>query len=348
MQAMRSSTALVELVDSVGSQEKGDSGTHAAHKYVSLRLDLGIVEEVPVRGSRADAAWVRPVLEAPAVERYSLSQPADERSLAGEAWRRAHASDPVTAGRSRGCGAMGVAEGAGLAHDAGNLLSALGLYSELLAMPGVLHEEFREYAEELRLLSERSSAMIARLFDRAHELKAEESYKLTSLPEVIARLRGLLNRIAGRRVEVSFGRGSDRPVNVSPEVVERMVINLVKNSAEAMGDEAGGSISVHVAASGAGRDARVVLTVEDDGCGMTRSELASLGTCGDPKQGRRGLGLRVVRELAALSDGWIAMASAPGEGTRISIEWQAIEEVEIEVREGTRRVLRGEAGWIAC
>ena len=32
----------------------------------------------------------------------------------------------------------GVAEGAGLAHDAGNLLGALSLYSDLLAMPGVL------------------------------------------------------------------------------------------------------------------------------------------------------------------------------------------------------------------
>src|SRR5580658_9470769 len=52
----------------------------------------------------------------------------------------------------------GVAEGAGLAHDAGNLLGALSLYSDLLSMPGVLHEEHREYAAELRMLSDRSWA----------------------------------------------------------------------------------------------------------------------------------------------------------------------------------------------
>src|SRR5580658_6143875 len=52
----------------------------------------------------------------------------------------------------------GVAEGAGLAHDAGNLLGALSLYSDLLGMPGVLHEEHREYATELRMLSDRSWA----------------------------------------------------------------------------------------------------------------------------------------------------------------------------------------------
>ena len=53
----------------------------------------------------------------------------------------------------------GVAEGAGLAHDAGNLLGALSLYSDLLAMPGVLHEEHREYATELRMLSDRSRSL---------------------------------------------------------------------------------------------------------------------------------------------------------------------------------------------
>lgn len=50
----------------------------------------------------------------------------------------------------------GVAEGTVLAHDAGNLLGALSLYSDLLAMPGVLNEEHRENANELRLLSDRS------------------------------------------------------------------------------------------------------------------------------------------------------------------------------------------------
>ena len=61
----------------------------------------------------------------------------------------------------------GVAEGAGLAHDAGNLLGALSLYSDLLAMPGVLHEEHREYANELRMLSDRSWAMINRLVNHS-------------------------------------------------------------------------------------------------------------------------------------------------------------------------------------
>src|ERR1700733_4679835 len=61
----------------------------------------------------------------------------------------------------------GVAEGAGLPHDASNLLGALSLYSDLLGMPGVLHEEHRAYAAELRMLSDRSWAMIDRLMNHA-------------------------------------------------------------------------------------------------------------------------------------------------------------------------------------
>jgi hypothetical protein len=70
-------------------------------------------------------------------------------------------------------GTADVAEGAGLAHDAGNLLGALSLYSDLLAMPGVLHEEHRDYAAELRMLSDRSWAMHDRPSGKPCRLRAE-------------------------------------------------------------------------------------------------------------------------------------------------------------------------------
>src|SRR6476620_7798426 len=104
MRAMQSSTALVG---------KEVSGQFAALRFVSRRLDLGIVDE--------PAAMV-------------VSE------------KRARSVDRPESGSLR------VAEGAGLAHDAGNLLGALSLYSELLSAPGVLNEEYREYATELRML----------------------------------------------------------------------------------------------------------------------------------------------------------------------------------------------------
>ncbi len=220
--------------------------------------------------------------------------------------------------------AGGVAEGAGLAHDARNLLGALSLYSELLARPGVLHEEHREFAEELRLLSDRSWAMIDRLVNHARtETKVAVPEERTVLPEVVERCRGLLSRVAGRAVEVSFGAGAYELVSVRAEAVERILTNLVKNAAEALVGE--GSIAVRV--EGVVEDARrrVVMTVRDTGCGMSSAEVRRLMQAGEiSPSGGRGLGFRVVRELVAMSGGCLNIESQPGIGTSISAEWYTV------------------------
>jgi signal transduction histidine kinase len=302
---MQSSTALVG---------KEVSGQFAALRFVSRRLDLGIVDD--------SAGMV-------------VAKTAQTSAQSGDRTER---------------GVPNIAEGAGLAHDAGNLLGALSLYSELLSAPGVLHEEFREYATELKMLSERSHAMISRLVEHARGEVQSKDQAMTVLPDVVARCRGLLSRVAGRRVEVAFGAGADMPVSVAAEAVERILTNLVKNASESMTDD-GGSITVSVAGvvdGGEGAEPRVMLTVSDTGRGMNAETRSALGEGTAANSCGRGLGFRVVRELAAMSDGCVTVASSPGEGTSVAVEWGAIEMLSMEAREGTRKVMRGAAGWIAC
>lgn len=64
---------------------------------------------------------------------------------------------------------------AALAHDACNLLSGLLLYSDLLNSPGVLAEQHRHYAEELKLIAERSQVLIERLLNRGEAPPARSS-----------------------------------------------------------------------------------------------------------------------------------------------------------------------------
>lgn len=217
--------------------------------------------------------------------------------------------------------AGGVAEGAGLAHDVGNLLGALSLYSDLLALPGVLREEYRSYAVELRLLSERSKAMLDRLVLHAQaERAAWVEAGGAVLPEVVERCQGLLSKVAGRAVDVSYGTDAFRPVNVPVEFVERILTNLVKNAAEAM--SWAGAIVVSV--EGVGE--RVVLTVRDQGCGMNPATVWALTEgVGIAPAGGRGLGFRVVRELVAISGGCLNIESQVNVGTSISAEWYAAE-----------------------
>jgi signal transduction histidine kinase len=257
----------------------------------------------------------------------------------------------------------GVAEGAGLAHDAGNLLGALSLYSDLLAMPGVLHEEHREYATELRMLSDRSWEMINRLVNHSRAgLPTKVQAEISVLPDVIDRCRGLLSRVAGRTVEVSYGVGAFQPVRVPVEAVERILTNLVKNAAEATPWV--GAISIHVEGLVESAETesdesrrRVVMTVRDRGCGMDQAAVKRLmQTGGISSRNGRGLGFRVVRELVAISGGCLSVESQPDVGTSISAEWHAVKRSEAELRRDelrviemeVKKVLKGEAGWIAC
>jgi signal transduction histidine kinase len=256
----------------------------------------------------------------------------------------------------------GVAEGAGLAHDAGNLLGALSLYSDLLAMPGVLREEHREYATELRMLSDRSWAMINRLVNHSRSgLPAEARTEMSMLPNVVDRCRGLLSRVAGRMVEISYGVGAFQPARVPVEAVERILTNLVKNAAEATPWV--GAISIHVEgvieqAENEGDEARrrVVMTVRDRGCGMDQAAVRRLMQAGGISSASgRGLGFRVVRELVAMSGGCLNVESQVDVGTSISVEWYAVKQTEAEMRqdeakriEAEVKAVKGEVGWIAC
>ncbi len=272
----------------------------------------------------------------------------------------------VTAATDAAAPIAGVAEGAGLAHDAGNLLGALSLYSDLLAMPGVLHEEHREYAAELRMLSDRSWAMINRLVNHSRAgLPTKVQAEISVLPDVVDRCKGLLSRVAGRTVEISFGVGAFQPVRVPVEAVERILTNLVKNAAEATPWV--GAISIHVEGAleqvgneqpGSEGDEvrrRVVMTVRDRGCGMDQAAVRRLMQAGGiSSANRRGLGFRVVRELVAMSGGCLNVESQPEVGTSISVEWyptrmDATEQDKASLMEvELKTVLKGEAGWIAC
>ncbi|NYF79687.1 ATP-binding protein [Granulicella arctica] len=270
--------------------------------------------------------------------------------------------------------AHSVAEGAGLAHDAGNLLGALGLYCELLALPGVLRDEHRHYADELQMLSGRSRVLIERLLHPAATARGRDvaqgfarPVEMVVVPEVIEQCRGLLDRIARRAVEVAYEEGSSAPVGVSREALERILVNLTKNAAEA--SDGGAAIMLRVSCLRARADGaadtvrdRIVLSVEDRGCGMSLATVkVLLGAGAEAPVGPRGIGFRVVRELVGASGGRLRLRSRTGgevsgtSGTTVEIEW-AVAGVELpmvvnalEERRRLMVVARGRAaGRMSC
>jgi signal transduction histidine kinase len=234
-----------------------------------------------------------------------------------------------------------IAEGAGLAHDAGNLLGALGLYCDLLTSPGVLRQEHLHYAEELRLLSARSRQLIDRLLNSATTglsrltqgaaavagvaktiQQPEQEYVLIS--EVVECCRGLLNTIAQRAVQVVYEGGAALPIAVPRESLERILVNLTKNAAEASQDGALITLRVSRRQLTTRPDSeRVVLTLEDKGHGMSVAAVRRLMEASAvPPEGTRGLGFQVVRELVGSTGGQLRLTSESGSGTTVEIAWR--------------------------
>ena len=205
--------------------------------------------------------------------------------------------------------------GEGMLHDARNLMGALGLYCDLLSMPGVLKPVHNHYPEELRLLGTRSQALIENLMqsvqaqgqadglclaavaDRATGVDsspqaegrqwlaggAGDAVKPVGLRCILERCSGLLSRVAGGRpIEVTYGVAAAVPVRVDEEAVERILVNLVRNASAALGTGCTGS--------GCGEDVfgsvreRFSEETHDEAPGAIRIGVGSLvNRVGDPK-----------------------------------------------------------------
>lgn len=215
-----------------------------------------------------------------------------------------------------------LSEGAGLVHDAKNLLCALGIYAELLTAPDLLSNDCKAYAEEIALIASRSHRLLERLVRCASHPDATRPHP-AAVSEIVERNRDLLSRVVGRSIHFSITPSTDHPIQARCEIIERILLNLVKNAAAAT--PISGSIEV-IVEEGRMPDRLgrryVSLTVRDNGIGMSKSGLKDLqkNRCPITKSGR-GMGFRIVSELVAESGGCLKIDSTQGEGTKVSVRW---------------------------
>ncbi len=203
--------------------------------------------------------------------------------------------------RSKG---EGLAE---VAHDARNMVTALGLYCDLLEVPGVLAAPFLHYGSELRLVAAASRRLVERLValdygeppeslrtganmrERASLHRGGASALLSqqvgrwemmparpvdNLAAELMASRNLLAALAGPSIVLTVdARRCELPVRMTCEDLTRILVNLVKNAVEAM--PMGGRIQLCLRESptAPGDAPCLTLTVEDNGLGIPRDAL---------------------------------------------------------------------------
>lgn len=254
-----------------------------------------------------------------------------------------------------------------VAHDARNMVTALGLYCDLLEEPGVLNPTFQHYASELRLVATASRRLVEKLLaldarldshiapdlaststslsgnpgadrtgaeapgesrqERARRWDLLPPEPIQSMAEELLANRNLLSALAGPSIALTMDvEGGALPVRLTGEDLTRILVNLVKNAAEAMPVAGRITISLHEFHAGAKHTPRLVLTVKDNGPGIPAEALERIfdsgfstrdsnasdsgGSALHGWQGsHRGLGLSITRSIVEAAGGSIHASS---------------------------------------
>jgi len=276
---------------------------------------------------------------------------------------------------------------AALAHDARNLITALGLYCDLIDEPGVLAAPFAHYGNELRMVAAAGHRLVSKLVARSESdtalsggflpkqqiapwpstasgktsdmqssaatafvmqrpvfarLDSElASTPITNLAAELLASRNLLAALAGPGIAITVdAQGGARGVQLTAEGLTRILVNLVRNAADAM--PSGGRIHISLSEtsftgqpSPAGAPTRLMLVFEDDGPGISSGLLDKIFDRGFTTHApsssdenwpaiHRGLGLAITRSIIESACGRIEVSNRPGSGARFSIELAAV------------------------
>jgi signal transduction histidine kinase len=203
-----------------------------------------------------------------------------------------------------------------IAHEVRNPLSSISLNTELLG------DELGEDAGEARELCSKIHAEVNRLTEVTEAYLGlrggQPKLARESLNAIIDDLVGFVrNDLATRHVELSTSLDPEDPTGyIDANQIRQCLINLVRNAADAVSANGGGSVVLRTR----GDRSHVEIAVEDDGVGIANEVLPRLF---DPffstKKGGSGLGLALTQQIIRDHGGEIRVASRVGRGTTFTL-----------------------------
>ncbi len=257
--------------------------------------------------------------------------------------------------RSRKMEAIGLLAG-GVAHDLNNILSGIVSYPDLLLMQLAPESKLRQPILAIQESGQRAAAVVADLLTVARGVSSEK--KLCSLNQLVSQYlnspehEALLKKHPGVVCRSEYS-SQIWPLTCSPIHIQKSLMNLVTNAAEAI--DQGGLITIHtrkqvlseIEAKALGLEAGVfdLLEVADSGSGIAQEDLDHIFEPFYTKKvmGRSGtgLGLAVVWNTVEDHQGTIEVRSST-EGTVFTLYFPATEQ-ELLLKEDDldKEILRG-------
>lgn len=225
----------------------------------------------------------------------------------------------------------------GVAHDFNNILGTMLASVEFLLddLPG--DSSSRADAETIRKSVRRGSDLTQQLLAFSRQQVLEP--RVVSLNALVSDTHLMLLRTIGEDIAIGVSLGESlHSVRVDPGQIQQILLNLSVNARDAM--PTGGALTIQtrnmtlgdstpMSHSAAPAGPYVVLTVSDNGMGMSADTMAQIFEpffTTKPKGRGTGLGLSTVFGIVEQSGGHIRVASALGHGTTFEIFLPAVAE----------------------
>jgi signal transduction histidine kinase len=207
---------------------------------------------------------------------------------------------------------------AGVAHDLGNLLSAVTASVELAQDPRLGDEKRAQALERATQAMRRAKGFIRALLTLGRPV--EHTLASLDLNQPVGSALRLLDPLLGAAIALRADLASeDLRVMADPLEIEQVVLNLGVNARDAMPQ--GGTLTVRTFRDEAGRAG---LEVADTGTGISEAIRARLftpfATTKGPEQGS-GLGLAMVQGIAKAHGAELKVESEEGRGTRFILRF---------------------------
>ena len=242
----------------------------------------------------------------------------------------------------------------GIAHDFNNILSVIlgGASTALLTLP--VENPARKDIEYVIAAAQRAASLTRQML--AYSGKAHVEIRPIDLSLHVSEIAGLLETTLAKKVQLRLELAAELPaIEADVAQVQQIVMNLVINGAEAIGDQQGTvlvttgvqTIDEQYAASlfaaeGLAPGEYVYLEVHDSGHGMDEATKAKIF---DPffttKFTGRGLGLAAVAGIVRSHRGAIKVYSSPGKGTTFKVFFPSATGPSVEKRRRSKLEYRG-------
>jgi PAS domain S-box-containing protein len=218
---------------------------------------------------------------------------------------------------------LGVLAG-GLAHDFNNLLTGI-MGNASLALQMRTPEGAHERIAEVLRASERAALLVSQML--AYAGKGAYILEQVDVSQQVLEIVPLIRASIARAVEFDLQLTDGLPrIEGDRSQMQQLVMNLIVNAVEAIGDQPG-TVAIVTAMIASGGERRVVFEVTDNGCGMDDATKARIF---DPffttKFTGRGLGLAAALGIIRALHGEISVESAPGRGSVFRVAFPVSED----------------------